>query len=586
MLKKILLPIVAVVFIGVYYWFFMPPLTIAFFTGTLFFGLVILIASLIIPIYFSEYNLAIPTIVGGSLVSIFLIVWIFSWPIFTSTKLGAQLGEPVVKSFKESVSEIDLTQIPVVDNELAKKVGEKVLGENSALGSQVKVGDFTIQNVNGKLFYTASLEHTDYFKWAANTKGTPGYISVSATDPRDVKLVQEIEGKPIYIKYQEGACFGDDLTRHVRDAGYRTSGLTDYSFEIDDKGYPYWVISKYSNINYWFDGETTGVLIVNAQTGKIEEYDDISEVPEWVDRIQPQSQIQNQIYNWGGLVHGATDFSNKDKVQKTNGMVIVYNDGICYYYTGLTSVGADQSSVGYLMINTRTKESTRFTMSGATEDAAKNSIEGEVQNLQYKSSVPIPINMEGIETFFVTLKDKEGLIKKYGMINMLTYSIVGVGDTKAEARRDYMNAMTTTGNNVAFTDKNYEYSIEGEVLRISSKVEGGNTFYYILLKGQENSLFTASSMISDELAITREGDKVKIAYLDNKNLTTDIVVFDNLLFTQAKTEDQIKVEEQMGKTGLSSEQYNKITKVNPEINEDSWNKLTAEQKAELLKKIK
>jgi hypothetical protein len=35
-----------------------------------------------------------------------------------------------------------------------------------------------------------------------NQEGTAGYVMVSATNERDVKLVQTNDGKPIKIKYQ------------------------------------------------------------------------------------------------------------------------------------------------------------------------------------------------------------------------------------------------------------------------------------------------------------------------------------------------------------------------------------------------
>jgi hypothetical protein len=84
-----------------------------------------------------------------------------------------------------------------------------------------------------------------FFKWINNQEGTAGYVMVSATNERDVKLVQNIEGKSIKIKYQPQAYFQSNLERFLYFSGYSTVGLTDFSFEIDDQGMPYWVVTKY-----------------------------------------------------------------------------------------------------------------------------------------------------------------------------------------------------------------------------------------------------------------------------------------------------------------------------------------------------
>jgi hypothetical protein len=52
-------------------------------------------------------------------------------------------------------------------------------------------------------------------------------------------------------------------------------------------------------------------------------------------------------------------FSNADKLQITEGLTLVYGkDSKSYWYTGLTSVGKDESAVGFVLVDTRTKETT------------------------------------------------------------------------------------------------------------------------------------------------------------------------------------------------------------------------------------
>ena len=148
---------------------------------------------------------------------------------------------------------------------------------------------------------------------------------------------------------------------------------TDYTFELDDDGKPYWVITRYDNAIGFLEQKAIGTLIIDAQTGESNIYD-IENTPEWVDRIQTMSYIKNYLNKWGELVHGVFNFSDKDKLVSTDGMNIIFNDDKCYYYTGITSVGSDESLVGFTLTNTRTGKTTMYKTSGATEYASMKSL--------------------------------------------------------------------------------------------------------------------------------------------------------------------------------------------------------------------
>lgn len=563
------------------YQLFLPPLNPGFIGGFIFYGIWIVIGICLLSFWLSsdENFYIIPPIVASVIFILFLIGGgIASSSLFHSTTKYGQIGEVKDYSFTEEILPLDQAQIPVVDSDLAYKQGDKKLGEIPTLGSQVDVGDFSIQEVNGELIFVAPLEHTGFFKWM-NNRTTPGYITVDATNPNDVELVQEIDGEPIQLKYLRSCFMGEEITRYVRNSGYLTTGLTDYSFELDDSGRPYWVITKYENVTLWSSAEAIGTIIVDAQTGEINEYS-ISDTPTWVDIIQPQWIISNQIDYWGTLVHGPFNFSNKDEFRKTPDMLTVYNDGNCYYYTGLTSVGNDDATIGFVMVDTRTKEAKRFLMSGATEQAAMRSAEGMVQDLGYTATDPVPLNLNGIPTYFMTLKDDEGLIKQYAMVNIESYSIVAVADTISLTQSQYMSRMTATGNNVAFAEEGYSYQLTGTVTRISSNVEAGNTVYYLIINNDDTKLYVASYNVSAELPITREGDEVKISYIDTGSKTVTISTFENTKFALLVSDNQQQVDENYEQP-IDSDS-NQIYEVDPEGNEDYWNSLSEEEKAKII----
>ncbi|MBQ0907173.1 hypothetical protein KBJ98_00480 [Flavobacterium sp. F-328] len=424
------------------------------------------------------------------------------------------------------IAPIAIDQIRVVDEELAHLLGEKILGSQPALGSQVELGDFCIQKVNNSLYWVAPLLHSGFFKWFNNQEGTAGYVMVSATNERDVKLVQNVAGKAIKIKYQQGAYFQSDIHRHVYFNGNATVGLTDFSFEIDDAGNPFWIITQYDKKIGFSGKEATGILVVDAQSGAITEYS-IANTPKWVDRIQPLAFIEDQLNDWGEYVHGYWNFSNADKLQITEGLTLVYGkDNKSYWYTGLTSVGKDESAVGFVLVDTRTKETTFYKQGGATEFAAQSSAQGKVQEKGYRASLPIPYNINNIPTYVMTLKDDGGLVKMFAMVAISDYTIVGVGNTMRETLTSFKNVYNMADNKINPNGASTQKSVQSIVTRIQNDVKNGNSFYYFKVKDYPN-IFVGSSQISNQLPVTMVGDSVMISFDVDMEEVIDVATFAN-----------------------------------------------------------
>jgi hypothetical protein len=331
---------------------------------------------------------------------------IYSSVLLHPNQYKNQMPEPEVRTFSSDVQAIDPSQLPVVDSSLASLLADKKLGERPALGSQVTLGEPTIQKVNEKLVWAVPLLHSGFFKWVSNAEGTPGYILVSATNPRDVTYVDEY-----LIKIQPNAYLLDNLQRHARFSGGLFTGITDYSFEINDEGHPFWVVTTYKNRVGLSLPEANGVIIIDASTGESGKYQ-IDSLPDSVDRVQPADSVMTQIANRGKYIRGIFNFSNKDKFQTSEGYAIVYNGGRCYLYTGITSIGADESITGFMLVDMITKTPYLYQISGATEYAAQQSAEGKVQNLRYWASFPLITNVDGQPANFMTLRDNGGLIKQ------------------------------------------------------------------------------------------------------------------------------------------------------------------------------
>ena len=73
---------------------------------------------------------------------------------------------------------------------------------------------------------------------------------------------------------------------------------------------------------------------------------------------------------------------------------------------------------------------------------------------------------------------------------------------------------------------NNKKSSAGKVIRISSVVERGGTYYYLLIEG-EDKIFKAHYTVSEYLPITRKGNIIEITYIDKKDGTGHISKFYN-----------------------------------------------------------
>ena len=193
--------------------------------------------------------------------------------------------------------------------------------------------------------------------------------------------------------------------------------------------------------------------MVDATTGETQDLA-IEDVPQWVDHAYPDRpaagavQLVRQVQ---GRLAELRCSGQQNVVQTTPGTDgnLGYNyiakDDDVWVYTGVTSATADNSIVGFVLINQRTAESHFYPVAGATEDSAMQSAEGQVQNLRYQATFPLLINVSGQPTYFMALKDNAGLVKQFAMLDIQRYQNVAVGNTVAECQKAYQALLATNG---------------------------------------------------------------------------------------------------------------------------------------------
>ncbi len=550
---------IALVLVAIYAFIKLPVLRLDFTSGFSMLIVFFIIAG-VLDMMFDKGERTSKTAKYNFFIAIAMIIFVSAVPFVTSSPIFHAkayrnlIGEVEESDFDKDVSPVSVNDIRIVDEEMAMKLGDKKLGEIPAIGSVSKLGDFHIQSVNGELYWVAPLVHRDIIKWLTNLDGTNGYVMVSASNPQDVKLVQDIDGKAIKIVYQPEAYFLQDLHRHMYINGIVNAGMTEFSLEINDEGRPYWVTSLYEHEVGFSGSNATGVAVVDAQTGEVQRYS-IEDAPGWIDRIQPEQFVVNQINDWGLYVKGFLNsvISEEGVLVATEGTSLVYgDDNKSYWYTGITSAGGDESTIGFMLVDTRTKEAKLYKQPGATETAAMSSAEGKVQEKNYEATFPVMYNILGTPTYVSALKDKAGLVKMVAFVSVEDFAVLGLGETKDEALMNYREALSSEGNDINIENDTTKASIEGKITRISPDVKGGNTNYYLTLDSNENIIFTSTSKVSTELPLSAVGDSVKIDYQEGKTGVVEIISFDNLSI--ATTKDEVKTEENATSTENNTNQ--------------------------------
>ena len=68
-----------------------------------------------------------------------------------------------------------------------------------------------------------------------------------------------------------------------------------------------------------------------------------------------------------------------------------------------------------------------------------------MQNLGYKATFPLLINVSGQPTYFMALKDDAGLVKCYAMLNIEKYQNVAIGDSVLQCESNYIQLLKDNG---------------------------------------------------------------------------------------------------------------------------------------------
>ena len=440
--------------------------------------------------------------------------------LFSATFFHAKAYADIIQ-VEDSVFAADMPEtkdavrnIALTDSATAKEIGERKLGELSHVVSQYVVnGTYYQINYAHTPQKISTLEYADFFKWFNNRdEGVPGYIMV---DTVNSQAAYHEFAEP--VRYTDSAFFSEDLHRKLR-FEYPTKIFGSYSFEIDEEGRPFYIVSCMKpKIGLFGAKDVSEVIIFNPVDGSSQLYA-LSDVPSWVDNVYTGT-LATQKYDWYGTLKNGfwnSVIGNRDCKVTTDdyGYIIIEDD--VWFFTGVTSVVSDESNIGFLISNARTGEYKFYTVNGAEEYSAMASAEGEVQEKGYDASFPSLINVSGQPTYIMTLKDEGGLIRLYALVHVEHHHIVATDAKQETALEKYIDLLQKE-NIIATNEPEVPSGTEAEItvkaLRFVT-VDGQSVLY---ITDTEGMLYKVAVSNDETVMLLSQGDHIQIRYADGQH---------------------------------------------------------------------
>jgi len=461
-------------------------------------------------------------IAAGAVLALLLVLKAFWSPLLNAGAYAART-EVTDGEFAEDVQPVDVNSVPLVDRESSQVLGDRKMGELPAAVSQFDVSDqYTQITYRGKLYRVTPLEYSGLIKWINNRgTGTPGYILVDSST--GTASVVKVEGG---MKYMPSAYLNEDLQRHIF-LKYPTALTADPYFEIDESGAPFWITPVLKVKGVYSLADVKGVIITSATDGSMSYYP-IGEVPEWVDHAYPSELIEaqinsvlmyqkgywNTVFGQNGVRKLTPSFTDDSTGISYTGYQYIPTDGVdISLYSGVTSLGSDESNLGFVIANLRTGRVRYYASSGAEEYSAINSAQGAVQEKGYVGTFPLLVNVDGNPTYLLSLKDNAGLVKAYAFVDCEDYQKVTVTSSEdgiEAALKNYRRQNGTPGSTGAS-------DVTITIAEIHSAVVDGNTIYYLL--GTDGKVYAASIKVSERMPFLKEGDVLQASVSDGTVLS-------------------------------------------------------------------
>lgn len=495
-----------------------------------------------------------------------------------SDKYHALIGTVEKKEWTQDVQPKDPKHVRLVPLELAYYSATKQLGEvPGSIGSQFEINKeaLTLQLIKGELWYVAPFDFKGFGAW--QTAGvSPGYVMVHGEDPKH-PVVVEYHQK---YKYMTSSLFWDNLERHIYDK-YCRWGLDDFSFEIDESGKAFWVVTVYEKVIGWGATKVRGVVVVDPIDGTDTFYA-LGSVPDWIDRVIPADVAKDYAEYYGKFGDGFMNswYGKKDIFRPGSEPNLVYgSNGDPQWVIDLTSGASaskdskdsknketsskdNQSLIGLIYMDARTGKAVMYHASGGTDVAILELVNNKVSYKNQHGDSPVLYNIYGHMTAIVPLLGQNHTYMGVALVDVATMESVEEEDIYKAAVK--YQALISSNKTLA-PDKEHEVEyIEGVVRRFMPQVTGGETMYYLQIDTMPK-IFTGNSSISEKLPLTLPGDRVKISFLPSEGEKLPLKTFENFTFQLSVTGNQKEVNDRVEKRGEEVEKKKDTKNIQEEI---------------------
>lgn len=478
----------------------------------------------------------------GVYLAYIIVIGIGSGDMVSSAKKAQLIGEvKIVNTLDEVIKPADNKHICRVSKEIAKVYAQTALSQiklddGAIAGSRytLEESEPTKQLVEGNFWWIFPLDFQGYFTWT-DKKDSPAYLRVSAEDPSVAAqpVFADKEGNKFSMKYLTSAYFSNRAERYVRQNGYMSAILADWTFEVDENWKPYYTVSVLERTIGFSGLKTKGILLIDVQSGEITPYE-MEDIPEWVDRVVPLNEVIDvNVKKWGLFSNSGWwhVFVNKDMSFKpTEGWFMTYNEGRAQWYSGLTSMNdKDNALSGVIVVDARTGQVTKYVNAqGFTENIAINSATALWNNYQnYEGTEMVPYNIYGTLTYLVPMKCNNILVG-FSLVS-LDIKVSGKGETLEEALIDYKTNMVINGNTELIPDSELPkvLKLEGEISRIGFPITtAASTTFTFQLKDVDKLFQVTFAATAPKPLIMAVGDKVVLTYKETTEVLVNVDTFD------------------------------------------------------------
>lgn len=453
-------------------------------------------------------------------------IWVEGWDIFTAKEKAELIGKVAVKeNVAAAITPADTAHICLVDEDMATVTAQNALSElkldgGVVAGSRYKIGQPTKQYTDGQLWWIFPLEFQGWRKWKQYPE-VPGYLRVSAEDPfaKGEAVRRNKQGKKISIRYLNSACWQYQAERYLRQNGYMYSILFDWTLESDDFWNPYYTVTV-AERTMGYDGlKVLGVVALNLQTGEHKFYA-TKNVPLWVDRVIPDSVVEENLENWGQYAEEGWWYNvwHDDKAQNPSGkMYLTYDpERAAQWFRGFTSTSSsDKALTGFTVTEARTMDTVFFRAVGVTEDVAYDTARSLWSNYKdYEPSELVPYNIDGLLTYVIPMKFKDQF-KGVSLVSLSNINMNGKGKTLEEALANYRASRVKGADRIAPGGGALPtFEIRGIIERIGIPIPKSETLVMnFMVKGISKRFQVPDSYKTKEAVFMEPGQEIVCTYV-------------------------------------------------------------------------